>query len=69
LAGLVTYLLLILYFDQQFGERPSIRRLRELRRHIRSETAIGDRLDHPIEGEQQFCLWTCLLFFHLQAKS
>jgi len=69
LAGLVTYLLLILYFDQQFGERPSIRRLRELRRHIRSETAIADRLDHHIEGEQQFCLWTYLLFFHLQAKS
>ena len=39
LAGLITYLLLALYCYQFYGERqPSIRRLRELRRHIRRET-------------------------------
>jgi hypothetical protein len=39
LAGLVTYLLLVLYFHQQYGKRPSIRRLRQLRRQIRQESA------------------------------
>jgi hypothetical protein len=38
LAGLVTYLLLVLYCYQLYGEKPSIRRLRELRRRIRRET-------------------------------
>jgi hypothetical protein len=39
LAGLITYLLLAIYCYQLYGERqPSIRRLRELRRHIRRET-------------------------------
>lgn len=38
LAGLITYLLLVLYFHQQYEEKPSIRRLRELRRQIRRET-------------------------------
>ena len=41
LAGLVTYLLLVLYFHQQYGERPSLRRLRQVRRQIRQETAIA----------------------------
>jgi len=69
LAGLVTYLLLVLYFDQQFGERPSIRRLRELRRHIRRETATANHPDHPIDVEQELGLGVGLLYFHLQAKS
>lgn len=38
LAGLITYLLLVLYCHQFYGERPSIQRLRELRRRIRRET-------------------------------
>lgn len=38
LAGLVTYLLLVLYFHQQYGQKLSIRRLRELRWQIRHET-------------------------------
>ena len=38
LAGLITYLLLVLYCYQLYGEKPSIRRLRELRRGIRRET-------------------------------
>lgn len=39
LAGLVTYLLLVLYFEGAYGQRPSIGRLRELRRQIRQEAA------------------------------
>ena len=39
LAGLVTYLLLVLYFEVEYGERPSIRRLRQLRRQMRQEAA------------------------------
>ena len=38
LAGLITYLLLVLYCYRLYGEKPSIRRLRELRRRIRKET-------------------------------
>ena len=39
LAGLITYLLLVLYCYDLYGERKnSIRRLRELRRHMRRET-------------------------------
>jgi len=69
LAGLVTYLLLVLYFDLQWGERPSIRRLRQLRRNIRRETAIAYRLVYHIDIEQLFGLYCCLLWFNLQAKS
>lgn len=43
LAGVLTYLLLVLYCHHQYGERPSIRRLRELRWHIRHETAPMER--------------------------
>ena len=38
LAGLVTYLLLVLYFHRKYGERPSLQRLRSLRQQIRQET-------------------------------
>ena len=41
LAGLITYLLLVLYCYQLYGEKPSIRRLRELRRRIRKETGYA----------------------------
>ena len=38
LAGLITYLLLVLYCYHKYGERqPSILRLRQLRCHIRKE--------------------------------
>jgi hypothetical protein len=67
LAGLVTYLLLVLYFYQHYGQRPSIRRLRELRWQIRRET--GSRRDLPLciyiqlkrKPPQGFFLW---LSFH-----
>ena len=42
LAGLVTYLLLVLYFEAAYGERPSVGRLRQLRRQIRQEAARCD---------------------------
>lgn len=42
LAGFITSLLLVLYFYQTYGEqRPSIRRLRQLRRQIQKETGIA----------------------------
>ena len=37
LAGLITYLLLVIYFYRQYDERPSLSRLRQLRRDIRDE--------------------------------
>lgn len=37
LAGLITYLLLVLYFGCRYGERPSIARLRQLRWQMRQE--------------------------------
>lgn len=38
LAGLITYLLLVIYFHQRYQERPSLRRFRQLRWDIRHET-------------------------------
>ena len=38
MAGLITYLLLVLYFHQRYGEAPSLKRLRNLRWDIRHET-------------------------------
>lgn len=37
LSGLLTYLLLVIYFHKRYGERPSLKRLRELRWDIRHE--------------------------------
>jgi hypothetical protein len=37
LAGLITYLLLTIYFYRRYDERPSLSRLRQLRRDIRDE--------------------------------
>lgn len=39
LAGVITYLLLVLYCHHHYRERPSLRRLREMRWQIRHETA------------------------------
>ena len=69
LAGLITYLLLVLYFHQRYGERPSIRRVREMRRHIRQEVAIAYLPVYHIGVEQLICLCVFLLYFHAQAKS
>ena len=50
LAGLVTYLLLVLYFQQRYGERPSLRRLRQLRWQIRQEAAIAGLTGYSMDG-------------------
>lgn len=39
LSGLITYLLLAIYFHEEHGERVSIRRVREFRNKIRNEAA------------------------------
>lgn len=38
LSGLITYLLLVIYFHRRYGEKPSLERLRQLRRDIRHES-------------------------------
>lgn len=38
LAGLITYLLLVIYFHRRYGEKPSLERLRQLRWDIRHES-------------------------------
>jgi len=40
LSGLITYLLLVLYFRWRYNEHPSLSRLRQLRRDIRRERAL-----------------------------
>lgn len=40
LSGLITYLLLVIYFHRRFDEPPSLSRLRQLRRDIRQERAF-----------------------------
>lgn len=40
LAGLITYLLLVIYFYRQYADRPSLAHLRQLRRDIRRERAV-----------------------------
>lgn len=46
LAGLITYLLLVLYFAVEYGERPSIARLRQLRWQMRQEV-FGQQAARP----------------------
>ena len=40
LSGLITYLLIVIYFNWQYSDGPSLSLLRELRRNIRRERAI-----------------------------
>lgn len=40
LSGLITYLLLVIYFHRRFDEPPSLSRLRQFRRDIRKERAL-----------------------------
>lgn len=40
LAGLITYVLLAIYCQKEFGEKVSIKRVRELRHKIRNETRL-----------------------------
>jgi hypothetical protein len=45
LAGLITYLLLAIYCQEQFGEKVSIKRVRQLRIKIRNEALSADNLE------------------------
>ena len=65
LAGLITYLLLILYCYRLYGEKkPSIRRLRELRWRIRQETA---GVIYIINVEIDIEVLALLLLFYIHA--
>lgn len=44
LAGLITYLLLVIYFYRRYTQRPSLSRLRQLRRDIRKERALDSTM-------------------------
>lgn len=74
LAGLVTYLLLVLYFHQTYGERPSLPRLRSLRQQIRQETnTTFVPIYVPVYTINVdpifFLVLTLCLWIHAQAKS
>jgi len=45
LAGLITYLLLAIYCHEEYNEKVSIKRVRELRTKIRNEAAMMDESD------------------------
>ena len=54
LAGLITYLLLAIYCQQQYGERVTIKRVCELRHKIYNEAAQVKLVEHvPPPGEVQ----------------
>ncbi len=65
LAGLITYMLLVLYCYQLYGEKPSIQRLRELRRRIRRETGYAIYLVNIQINIQAIAL---LLLFSIHAR-
>lgn len=73
LAGLATYLLLVLYFHQRYGECPSLHRLRSLRQQIRQEshtTVVPMYIPvYIVDIDLIFCLLLVLLGNHTQAKS
>lgn len=48
LSGLMTYLLLVLYFGYRYGERPSIARLRQLRWQMRQETVRQEAVEQYV---------------------
>lgn len=50
LAGLITYLLLVIYFYRRYTQRPSLSRLRQLRRDIRKERALDAKMTGLPDG-------------------
>lgn len=65
LAGLITYLLFILYCYRLYGEqKPSIRRLRQLRWHIRQETGY---VVYLINVQMDIEILALFLLFHIHA--
>ena len=69
LAGLATYLLLVLYFHRKYGERPSLPRLRSLRQQIRQEANTTFVPVYIIDIDLICGLWVVLLSLYDQAKS
>jgi len=51
LAGLITYLLLVIYFHRRYGQKPSLECLRQLRRDIRHESCA------PIKIQMTFFIF------------
>ena len=45
LSGLITYLLLAIFCHQQYGEKVSIKRVRQLRIQIQKEASYSDNID------------------------
>ncbi|MDO8671292.1 MAG: IS4 family transposase, partial [Dehalococcoidia bacterium] len=68
LAGLVTYLLLLLYCQQGYGEPPSLQRLRQLRRQIRREATIAYLTVHTRGIEPAFGWLSWILCCQNQAN-
>lgn len=70
LAGLITYLLLVIYFHRRYKQSPSLKRLRQLRWDIRHETqaptqlhiymTIQLRIYTIIQVDRQFLMLLCL---------
>ncbi len=61
LAGLITYLLLAIYCHEEYGEKVSIKRVRELRHNIENEAAqmdVEERVPQPGEIQPGFGLAT-----------
>ena len=57
LAGLITYLLLAIYCHEQYNEKVSVKRVRELRIKIRNEIAnsLHDATPDPEDFKEQNC--------------
>ena len=53
LAGLITYILLVIYCHTEFGEKVSIRRVRELRIKIKNETRAMETMCQHCGGYNQ----------------
>jgi hypothetical protein len=58
LSGLITYLLLVIYFYWRYLEPPSLFRLRQLRRRIRIERALRSRKTALLSKRRSIFLFT-----------
>jgi len=63
LAGLITYLLLVLYCHDEFKEKVSIRRVRQLRNSLREDAR------HPDFNPLEFNSWFSTYLNHATAKT
>ena len=51
LGGLITYLLLAIYCHNEYKEKVSIKRVRELRTKIRNEAAMMEKAECVVEED------------------